>query len=582
MEVGRRADCGRQNIWNQISGTRNPLAAYVAVLRPASSLDRIGRSQTRILQGSYSMTTPAAPTISAVLQRNRVMKESWFSDGMSIAWLLAAAAVVLQMTTNGRYGYFRDELYYLAASDHLAWGYVDFAPFAAFIMHVSRFLFGDSLRAIRIFPALANGAEIVLTGFIVRELGGKRFAIFLACLSVLVCPVILNNGSRFSMNPFEPLFWMGCIYILLLAINRSRPELLVWFGVPAGLGVENKHSAVFFLVSLTVGLLATPERHWFRSRWLWIAAVLIVLLGLPNLVWQYQHGFATWIDLSNVKKIHKNVELPPLPFFKQQIMMLLPVSVLVWIPGLAFLLFYEEGKRYRVLAVTYLAFLAIMMALHGKDYYLAPIYPMLFAAGGVFWERFISSHARLRWVKVALPAVILVVGAIVAPIVLPVLPPERVAPYMEALGIKIPRTETHMRSSLPQHFADEFGWQEMVSQVAAIYNSMPPNDRAKTAILAGNYGSAGAIDFFGSRYGLPKSISAHQNYYYWGFRQYTGESLIMLNWKLEDAQYWCQNVEEGPVIDHPYSMGWEQYTVLICHGLKKPLAEAWPHFKVWD
>ncbi len=501
---------------------------------------------------------------------------------MAIAWLLAAIAVLLQMATNGRYGYFRDELYYLALSHHLDWGFVDLAPLAPLTLRVTRSLLGDSLHAIRLLPALSQGAEILLTGLIVRELGGKRFAMLLACLSVLVAPVVLANSNRFSMNAFEPLFWMGSVYCLLLAINRSQPELLVWCGVLVGLGLENKHSAAFFLVSLTAGLLLTTERRLFRSKWLWIAAIIVVLFALPNLIWQYQHDFATWVDLSNVKKFHKNVELPPLPFLAQQIMTLLPVSVLVWLAGLGFLLFHSSGKRYRVLGVTYLVFLAIMMALHGKDYYLAPIYPMLFAAGGVFWEKFVAARPRMRWIKVALPAAVAMVGAVVVPIVLPILPPERVAPYMETLGVKIPRTETGMRSVLPQYFADEFGWPEMVAQVADVYNSLPPEERAKTAILAGNYGSAGAIDFFGARYELPKSISAHQNYYYWGFRQYTGESLIMLNWRLEDAQYWCQNVEQGPTIAHPYSMGWEHYTILICHGLKKPLAEAWPRLKVWN
>jgi hypothetical protein len=300
------------------------------------------------------------------------------------------------------------------------------------------------------------------------------------------------------------------------------------------------------------------------------------------LIWQYRHGFPTWVDLSNVKKIHKNIELPPLPFLKEQIMMLQPLNALIWITGLGFLLFHGEGKRYRVLGATYVAFLAIMMALHGKNYYLAPIYPMLFAAGGVFWENLIAAHSRLRWVKAVLPRVLIVSGVIAFPLVLPILPPDKIVPYMQALGVATPRTETHMSSTLPEHFADEFGWPEMVAQVAQIYNAMPADERAKTAILAGNYGSAGAIDFFGPRYGLPPSISAHQNYYYWGFRQYTGESLIMLNWQLADAQYWCNSVEEGPKMADPYTMSWEHYTVLTCHGLKKPLAEAWPHFKVWD
>ena len=501
---------------------------------------------------------------------------------MAIAWILAAIAVLLQMAVSGRYGYFRDELYYLALSQHLDWGFVDLAPLAPLLLRISRLLLGDSLPAIRFLPALAQGAEILLTGLIVRELGGKRFAVLLACLSVLLCPVILANADRFSMNAFEPLFWMGCVYFLLLAINRDRARLLVWCGVLLGLGLENKHSTAFFLISLAIGLLAARERRFLRSKWLWIAAGIIVMLCLPNLIWQYEHNFPTWVDLTNVRKYHKNVELPPLPFLLQQVMMLSPLKLLVWLAGLGYFLFHAEGKRYRVLGVTYLAFLAIMMALHGKDYYLAPIYPMLFAGGGVFWEGLVASYARLRWVKVALPSVVLVGGLIVVPMVLPILPPERVAPYMQALGTKIPRTETGMKSVLPQYFADEFGWEEMVAEVAKVYNSMPAEERGKTAILAGNYGSAGAIDFFGSRYGLPTSISAHQNYYYWGFRQYTGESLIMLNWRPDGARHWCQNVEEGPKIGHPYAMGWEHYTVLICHGLKKPMAEVWPQFKVWN
>ena len=501
---------------------------------------------------------------------------------MAGAWLLAAAAIALQMATNGRYGYFRDELYYLALSHHLAWGYVDLAPMSPLVAYIGRMLLGESLHAIRLLPALALGGEILITGLITRELGGRRFAVWLACLTVLVCPVIVNNASRFSMNPFESLFWMGAAYFVLLAINRGRPEKLVWAGVLLGLGLENKHSTAFFLIALLVGMLAAPQRRWFRGKWLWIAAGLIVVLCLPNLIWQWQHGFPTWIDLNNVKKFHKNVELPPLAFVKQQIMMLLPVSVFVWVAGLGFLLFHGEGKRYRVLGITYLAFLGIMMALRGKDYYLAPIYPMLFAAGGVFWQKIIETHARLRWVKVASPAVLAIVGIVVFPIVLPILPPERIGSYMNALGVGIPRTERGMSSVLPQYFADEFGWPEMVEQVAGVYNAMPADDRARTAILAGNYGSAGAIDFFGPRFGLPPSISAHQNYYYWGYRQYTGESLIMLNWQLDDARYWCRNVEEGPKVGHPYSMGWEHYTILICHGLKVPMAEAWPHFKVWN
>jgi hypothetical protein len=509
-------------------------------------------------------------------------RESLFSGGMAIAWAVAAVAVLLQTLTDGRYGYFRDELYFIATSNHLAWGYVDFAPLAAVILRVNRVLFGESLHALRLLPALAQGAQIVLTGLIARELGGKRFAVFLSGVCVLVAPVVLVMGGRYSMNVFEPLFWMGCIYFLLLAINRNQPKFLVWCGVLLGLGLENKHSTVFFLFALLVGIVATSGRRLLKSKWLWIAVGIAFVICLPNLIWQYQHDFPTWVDLNNVRKTSKNTVLPPLRFLLQQVLMLNPAGALVWIVGLGFLLFHREGKRYRILGVTYLAFLALMMALHAKDYYLAPIYPMLFAAGGVYWEELTVAHAGLRWVRVAIPAVVVVLGAVTAPLVIPILPIAKVVPYLESMGIKLPHTESHDTEALPQHFADEFGWPEMVASVADVYNAMPPEERAKTGILAGNYGEAGAIDFFGSRYGLPKSISGHQNYYYWGPRNYTGESLILLQWDLDDAQRYCQSVEKGPTLDPRYGMDEEHYTILVCHGLKAPLAAAWPRLKHWN
>ncbi len=526
------------------------------------------------------MTSPA-PLNPANAQPNAFLA-NYASSDLSIAWFLAAVAVLLQTLTNGRYGYFRDELYFLACSDHLAWGYVDFAPLVALLAHVSRFALGDSLHAIRFLPALAQGAQILITGLIARELGGKRFAIFLSCLSVLLAPVILGNATRLSMNPFEPLFWMAAVYFLLRAINLGEPKLLLAAGALLGLGLENKHSTAFFLVSLTIGLLLSPSRRLLLTKWFWLAAAIAFLIFLPNLIWQYTHHFPTLEALRNVRTTHKNIELSPLPFLRQQIMMLLPVSALVWIPGLTSLLLSIKAKQYRCLGITYLVFLAVMMILKGKDYYLAPIYPMLFAAGGVFWEAILGARPRMRWIKVALPAAVFALGVIAIPLDVPVLPVEKVVPYMEGLGIKMSRTEVQDRGPLPQHFGDEFGWEEMVAATAEVYKSLPPDERAKTGILAGTYGDAGAIDFFGPRYGLPKSISPHQNYYYWGQRQYTGEILILLHYDLRDAQRGCQNVQTGPTLNNPYAMQEEHYTILVCRGSRIPLAEAWPRLKVWN
>jgi hypothetical protein len=509
-------------------------------------------------------------------------KEIDYARAKRLAWSLGAVGFMIQMAFNGRYGYFRDELYYLAASDHLAFGYVDFAPLVAWLARTFRIVFGNSLHFIRLLPDLAFGAEVALTGFITLELGGKRWAIFLACISTLLAPTILGNGTHLAMNPIEPLFWMGCIYVLLMAINRDDPKLLVWCGVLLGFGLLNKHSTIFFLGALVLALLLSPQRRLLTNKWFWTAAAIAFLIALPNIAWQYAHHFPTLEDLRNVKATHKNIELLPIPFLKQQIMMLNPMTTIVWLVGLGYLLFHPTGKRYRVLGYTYLIFLVVLMALKGKDYYLAPIYPMLFAAGGVFWEQLTEVHLRLRGIRHALPATVIASCLVSAPLALPILPPEKIVPYMSALGLGVTRTETSMTGLLPQHFADQFGWEEMVATVANVYNSLPPEQRAKTAILAGNYGGAGAIDFFGPRYGLPKSISAHQNYYYWGPRDYSGESIILLEWKLKDAQNWCGSVEKGPRNDPYWGMGWEHYDILICRNLKVPLTEAWPHFKVWN
>lgn len=512
-----------------------------------------------------------------------VLQEQTHAAESRLAWTIGAIAFLLQMLFNGRYGYFRDELYFIACSNHLAFGYVDFAPLIAWLARGFRIVFGDSLHAIRLLPALAFGAEVALTGFITRELGGKRWAIFLACISVLFAPVILANGARLAMNPLEPLFWMGCIYVLLLVINRDQPKLFVWCGILLGFGLLNKHSTVFFIAAVVIGLLLSSERRLLFTKWFWLAAVLAFCIALPNVIWQYVHHFPTLEDLRNVKATHKNIELPPLAFLQQQMGMLNPWSVFVWLGGLFYLLFHPSARRFRFLAYTYLLFLAVMMFLKGKDYYLAPIYPMLFAAGAVLWETVIRTYPRVRrQLRYAIPAIVIFFGLVAAPLVLPILPPEKIPAYMNALRIKMTHTENGMVSVLPQHFADEFGWPEMVATVAGVYNSLPAGERAKTAILAGNYGGAGAIDFFGPRYGLPKSISAHQNYYYWGPRDYTGESVILLEWSLEDAQYWCGSVDVGPKIAPPLGMGWEHYDVLLCHNFKVPLSQAWPKLKTWN
>jgi len=496
------------------------------------------------------------------------------SSTLGVALAFAATKLLLHLLTNGQYGYFRDELYFLACGDHLDWGYVDHAPLSPLVAKVGRLLFGDSLHAIRFLPALAGAAKVLLTGLMARELGGGRFAVALACLCVLVAPIYLGLDTIFSMNVFEPLFWMGCAYVAILAVKRGQPKLWIWFGVLAGLGLQNKHSMLFFGFALVAGLLLTGQRRAFRQKWIWIAGAIALAIFLPNLLWQYRHGWPTLEFLNNVSRTHKNVELAPPAFLWQQAVMLLPTTALVWVAGLWFFFFDTAGKRHRLLGWAYLVLLGVMIALKAKNYYVAPVYPMLFAAGGVLWEK-----CRPRWVKIALPAVVLVTGAIFAPLALPALPPESYVRYQAALGINVPKTEVHHQGKLPQLFGDMFGWPELVGTVAKVYSALPAEERGKAAILAGNYGEAGAIDFFGPRYGLPRAISRHNSYFLWGPRNYNGEVMIVLQASREYLGRVCASVEEAAVQYHPYGMAEENRAIHVCRGLKFRLKGSWPFLK---
>ena len=496
------------------------------------------------------------------------------------AAVLSFVLLVAHMLTNGQYGYFRDELYLLACGDHLSWGFVDHAPFTPFVAKLTRSVLGDSLHAVRFPSALASALLVLLTGFLTRELGGRFFAITLACLTVIFAPVYLVEGTLFSMNILEPLFWMGCAYVLILALNRGNPKLLIWTGVLAGIGLENKHSMVFFASALVGGVLLSKDRKLLFTRWALFAAAIAFVLFLPNLIWQIQHHYPELEALSNAKRQHKNIELSPPAFLAQQMLIMNPVNVLVWIPGLWFL-FRGAAGRYRSLAWTYVILLAMMMAMHGKDYYLAPAYPMLLAAGAVFWEQ--ATQIRMRWLRYAVAALVIVVGCIAAPLSMPILPVEALIRYQNALGFHPPRTERGHRGKLPQYYGDMFGWPEMVEKIASVYNALPPADRQKAAIYTGNYGEAAAVDLLGGRYGLPKAISAHETYSMWGPRDYTGEVIIVVgDHDSSSARENCQSVDLGPQVGHPYAMAEENFQILTCRGLKTPLQEMWPALKHWN
>jgi len=513
-------------------------------------------------------------------------ENSLLSSGMAIVWAIALAKVVLHVYFNNRYGYFRDEFDYISCGDHLQWGYVDQPPLIPFLTHISRAVLGDSLRAIRFIPALASSFLVVQTAVLARELGGRRYAQILSAVSTVIVGMYLSNGSLLGTNCLEPNLWMGCVYFLILAIKRSDPRYWLAFGVVAGIGLEEKYSILVFGVGIVIGLLLTPHRRVFLNKWIWLGGLAAFLIFLPNVLWNFHYDWPFVQLMHNIRANGRDVVYGPVAYFVQQVMIINPLNLAVWIIGLVALLVSLQLRPYRLLGWCYLACYAIFFALRGKNYYLAPIYPMLLAAGAVQIEHFIdspqASPARQSW-KPSIVVALLISGAIGLPMSVPVLSPEHFVTYMRYNHIELAKTE-HFgdQSPLPQWYSDQFGWKEIADAAAVAWNFIPPAERSDCGIFAQDYGQAGAIDFFYQRQGLPPAISGDRTYWLWGPHNYSGNCMIVLDDRKEVLDRLFNQVEfVGRSAPNQWALE-REIPVFICKGKKfDSLATLWPRVKHW-
>ncbi|MGB7190893.1 MAG: glycosyltransferase family 39 protein [Acidobacteriaceae bacterium] len=513
-------------------------------------------------------------------------------EWIALAVLCAAKLLLHIFTSVQRYGYFRDELYYLDLGRHLAFGYVDCAPLVAVYARVA-LLLGGSLAALRILPALAGTALVALSILIARELGGplkpasglsgepSRYAQWLTGIAVLLSPGFLIMDSFLSMNAFEPLFWMAGAWAVARFLRTGNSRLWVVFGICIGLGIENKHSAAFFAISVVIALLLTRHRREFLKPWIWIGIAAALALFAPNLIWQIRHHFPTLEDLENVRRTHKDIILGPGAFIARQILDMHPILFPVWLTGVVWTLW---SRRWRVLGLAFLVIFVMMELMHGKEYYLFPAYPIMLAAGSVaiaHWLAGFRKPAVATTLRSAILVIVILAMAAFVPVSTWMLSPENYLAYARAIGFAPKKIETRQQSLLPQAIADQFGWPEMVAQTAAIYNSLPPAQRAQTGLLTGNYGEAGAIDLFGPKYGLPHAISGHQNYWYWGPGTTHYTNFILYEWNQSDVEKACQSWQAFPH-DEKYGMGEENTPIYLCMGARFDLWKHWNRWKHWN
>ena len=416
------------------------------------------------------------------------------------SFLVALHCALTLWVKHEGYGYFRDEFYYIACGRHLAWGYVDHGPLVAVQARVATALFGKSLVGLRLFAAIAGGLKVFLAGMLAWALGGRRAAQVLAMIAMMVVPQYLGGDSFLSMNAWEGVFWMTCLLALILMQREGSERWWLVFGVSAGLGLLNKPSMTFFLVAVLMALLVSPQRRLLKTWWMLAGVALMLVIVAPNLWWQVYHHWPTLEFLQNGRAQHKNVALGPVAFLATQWVGMNPVSLLVWGAGLVWLL---RRTQWRWLGVMYVVFLAIMMGMHAKDYYVVPVYPVLFAAGGLAWESWRRGAARVRDPRrmfgfPVLESVLVVTGLVLLPMSNPVMTPEHWLAYTAAMHLRSAQTETMETGPLPQFYADRFGWQEEVDQVETIYAGLSPEDRGEGNDLLLGLWRGGSAGFSGT------------------------------------------------------------------------------------
>jgi 4-amino-4-deoxy-L-arabinose transferase-like glycosyltransferase len=499
------------------------------------------------------------------------------AGGIGVLLGLALADFVAHMLVSNNYGYFRDELYYIEAGRYLAFGYVDFPPFIALVAKVLDVLAGDALWAIHIVPALATALIVFVTGLMARELGGGRFAQFLAALASLAAVTFLAVGSLFSMDALDELWWVLASYVLILVLKRDDGRLWLLFGLITGVGLATKVTMLFFGFSVAVGLLVSPARGHIRTKWPWLGGAIALAFLLPYLLWNAANGWPTLEFFGNYEGSGG-----PLEFLLGQVPGMNPFTLPLSFAGLWFYLVTREGRPYRALGWTFVILVVVLALLAAKPYTLSPAYPTLFAGGAIVFEQL---YGRARRILRPLYVVLLLLsGVLLAPLAMPILPPATFAStYGSLSGTTNAAAGQEAQGVFPQPLGDRFGWENMTKTVASAYDGLPARERYGACIFTSNYGEASALNFLGARYGLPQAVSGHNAYFLWGPDGCTGEAMITVGVPREQIERGYAAVGKAATINCRYCMPEENgVPVYVATKPKAPIGRLWPETKHYE
>ena len=491
-------------------------------------------------------------------------------DRVALGW--AAVTLILHLAVAGRYGFFRDELYFIVCGQHPSFGYVDQPPLVP-LLAAAAYALGHQLWMVRLVPALA-AAGVVLAGIaFARLFGARNGAAHLTGATIALGPMFLGLDATFNTTAFDPLAWTLVGLLFARAYLEEDPRSLLWAGVVAGVALEAKYYVIVWLAALTIGALVTPMRSIFRQREFYAGAGIAILIAAPSVIWQALHGWP-FVELVHAAG-HKNAVVTPVGFVLGQILVMNPLAAPGWLAGVLAPFLRRDLREARPFSIAFALTILVTIAGGGKDYYAAAAYPIAFALGAIALDRVLVPALRIGYT-----AVVVAFALLVAPLPLPILPPAAVHPYAVALHMEAASRERKKLGLLPQQFADQFGWPKLAATVAAVYDGLPPAERSKAYVMAGNYGEAAAIDIFDAGHGLPPVLSGHNQYHLWGPHGYDGSVLIDVGATVKDDLPYCRSATLAATFTAPYVMPYEDHLgIVLCRGLREPVAKMWQDTK---
>lgn len=407
---------------------------------------------------------------------------------------------------------FHDELYYWAGAQRLEFGYVDHPPLAPWLLRIFTAIFGDGPLGFRIAPALCAAGTVLLTAGMARRFGAGVWGQTVAGLAAATAPVFLTFFSFYSVNAFELLLWSAICFALIVRIDTDNEKLWLLIGVLVGLAALNKHTVVLLVGALAVGIAASQWRSDLRHRWIWLGAAIALAIALPNLLWNYINDFPSlsfYLSRSGgilPATLGQAIEI--------QLVTTNPATLLLWLPGAAFLLASKRMRPYRPLGIAFvILFVAISFSGQRRGDRIAGIYPVAFAAGAAFWHQWQGRAAPVA--RGAIATLILGLGVVLAPASLTLLSPERVEAFFKTIDER-PAIETgDVDQWLPLTLLGRLEWRRFSEEVYAAVDALPEMERSRAVILTPHWLYASVLEYYGRERDGPPVVSPHNAYYFW-------------------------------------------------------------------